>query len=264
MTTNDRSHAFHGVVIHATSLSSLAILDNALSSSLPQAKFASLEADHSRRSGPLQAELARLRLLSHHIPDSPGPSTFSSGWTKLPSPTKRASRTPSHAKRVYGHVVDGMLRQGRNNSQLLRLQARRGHPRSWQTTCLARGQRALVGKCNMSRNAPDYYRDADERESLQVTLDCINHIRRIDPKGELVRHVLTPRFAICCEPSLLAGLGDLARQYPDMAIQTHLQRVGAGKEGDARAVLRLHQPKPTSTSTSASSTTAPSSPTAPS
>jgi guanine deaminase len=102
-------------------------------------------------------------------------------------------------------------------------------------TCIARGQRALVGKCNMSRNAPDYYRDQDEHESLQVTLDCINHIKTIDPKGELVRHVLTPRFAICCEANLLTELGNLAEQHPDMAIQTHFNE----SEQERTATLTL-------------------------
>ena len=73
----------------------------------------------------------------------------------------------------------------------------------------------------MSRNAPDYYRDENVQESLEVTLDCIRHIRNIDPNGDLVRHVLTPRFAICCPAELLSGLGDIATQYPDMPIQTH-------------------------------------------
>lgn len=87
----------------------------------------------------------------------------------------------------------------------------------------------------MSRNAPDYYRDKDEDESLQVTLDCINHIKTIDPRGELVRHVLTPRFAICCEAKLLSGLGDIAKKYPDMPIQTHFNE----SEQEKNATLTL-------------------------
>ncbi|EFY88551.1 hypothetical protein J3459_017191 [Metarhizium acridum] len=257
MTTNDRSHAFHGVVIHATSLSSLAILDNALLIVTPTGQIASLEADIPADQVPSKLNsldsascpityLTRGQFLMpgfvdthHHAPQwlhrGQGQGLHILEWLdQVAFPNEARFEDASHAKRVYGHVVDGMLRQGVTTASYYG--SKHGEAtKILADTCLARGQRALVGKCNMSRNAPDYYRDADERESLQVTLDCINHIRRIDPKGELVRHVLTPRFAICCEPSLLAGLGDLARQYPDMAIQTHFNE----SEQEKKATLAL-------------------------
>lgn len=73
----------------------------------------------------------------------------------------------------------------------------------------------------MDRNAPDYYRDACPEESLRVTEQCISHIRSIDPDGSLVKPVLTPRFAITCDPDVLKGLGEIARREPDLPIQTH-------------------------------------------
>jgi guanine deaminase len=87
--------------------------------------------------------------------------------------------------------------------------------------CLEKGQRAFVGKCNMNRNAPDYYRDATIESSLKDTEDCIAHIRHIDPDATLIKHVITPRFAITCDDELLAGLGEIAKANPDLPIQTH-------------------------------------------
>ncbi|KAK0612795.1 hypothetical protein B0T17DRAFT_541803, partial [Bombardia bombarda] len=87
--------------------------------------------------------------------------------------------------------------------------------------CMKRGQRAFVGKCNMSRNAPEWYCDGGVEESLRVTEECIEFIRGLDPKGSLVRHVLTPRFAISCDEGVLEGLGRIAKREGDMPIQTH-------------------------------------------
>jgi guanine deaminase len=73
----------------------------------------------------------------------------------------------------------------------------------------------------MDRNAPDYYRDANAEESIRVTEECIRHIREIDPESTLVKPVLTPRFAITCEPILLQGLGKIAARELGLPIQTH-------------------------------------------
>lgn len=87
--------------------------------------------------------------------------------------------------------------------------------------CLAKGQRALVGKCNMNRNCPHYYTDRSTEESLEVTRDFIDYVRRIDPQSKLVKPILTPRFAMSCEPELLAGLGEIAACDPEISAQTH-------------------------------------------
>ncbi|KXX81638.1 putative guanine deaminase [Madurella mycetomatis] len=148
-------------------------------------------------------------------------------------PNEAQFRDPDYARRIYASCVDGFLRQGVTTASYY------GSIHGEATkilaeTCREKGQRALVGKCNMSRNAPDYYRDASVEESLRVTEECIAHIRSIDPQAELVRHVLTPRFAISCDPELLHGLGEIARRNPDLPIQTHFneaeQEMKATKE----------------------------------
>jgi guanine deaminase len=135
-------------------------------------------------------------------------------------PNEARFADPSHARRVYSRCIDGFLRQG------VTMASYYGSLHGEATNiladlCLEKGQRAYVGKCNMSRNSPAYYRDASVQESLHGTEACIAHIRKIDPEGKLVRHVLTPRFAISCDNALLQGLGEIAKRNPDLPIQTH-------------------------------------------
>ncbi|KAK4042793.1 hypothetical protein C8A01DRAFT_44286 [Parachaetomium inaequale] len=135
-------------------------------------------------------------------------------------PNEARFRDPDYARRIYASCVDGFLRQGITTASYY------GSIHGEATKiladlCLEKGQRALVGKCNMTRNAPEYYRDASVEESLRVTEECITHIRSLDPAGKLVQHVLTPRFAISCDAETLQGLGNIARNNPDLPIQTH-------------------------------------------
>ncbi|KAK3997032.1 hypothetical protein QBC44DRAFT_316063 [Cladorrhinum sp. PSN332] len=127
---------------------------------------------------------------------------------------------PAYASRVYSSCVDGFLRQGITTASYygsLHGEA----TKILADLCLAKGQRAFVGKCNMTRNSPDSYRDVSVEESLRATRECIAHIRNIDHEGELVKHVLTPRFAISCTPETLQGLGEIAKENPDLPVQTH-------------------------------------------
>jgi guanine deaminase len=147
-------------------------------------------------------------------------------------PNESRFRDADHAHRVYACCVDGFLRQGVTTASYYG-SIHGEATRILADLCLEKGQRALVGKCNMTRNAPEYYRDASVEESLRVTEECIAHIRSLDHQNQdhpnnsksmkknLVQPVLTPRFAISCDADLLRGLGEIARQNPDLAIQTH-------------------------------------------
>ncbi|KAJ5753338.1 uncharacterized protein N7511_007491 [Penicillium nucicola] len=125
-----------------------------------------------------------------------------------------------YAKRTYASCVAGFLQQGittasyygSHHGQATRILA---------DICFQKGQRALVGKCNMNRNAPDWYRDSSIAGSLRETRELIQHIHQLDPGYQLVKPIITPRFAISCEPELLDGLGAIACEHPDLPIQTH-------------------------------------------
>ncbi|KIW11622.1 guanine deaminase [Exophiala spinifera] len=152
---------------------------------------------------------------------------------KVTFPHEAKFEDPEYARQTYASCVDGFIKQGVTTA------AYYGSLHGEATkiladTCLEKGQRALVGKCCMVRNAPDFYRDKTNKESLEVTEDFIAHVKSIDPSGLLVQPILTPRFAICCDEELLAGIGDIASKHRDMMIQTHFneakQEVAVTKE----------------------------------
>ncbi|KAL7812066.1 guanine deaminase-like protein [Trichoderma aethiopicum] len=149
-------------------------------------------------------------------------------------PNEAKFADPAHAEKVYEKLVRGMLRQGVTTASYygsLHGEA----TRVLASTCLRAGQRALIGKCNMDRNAPPFYCEASAAESIAETRACIRHVRGIDPEGSLIRPVLTPRFAISCTARLLRSLGDMAREDESLAIQTHFNE--AAQEIDATLSL---------------------------
>jgi guanine deaminase len=88
--------------------------------------------------------------------------------------------------------------------------------------CLEKGQRALVGRvCMNSDLSPSYYRDASVQSSTADSLASITHIRSIDPLGEIVQPVVTPRFAPSCTSACLTAIAQLAKEQ-DTHIQTHI------------------------------------------
>lgn len=235
--------AFYGVIAHSTDLDTLAILDKTLVVVNGQGRIAAVESGIEKDAieaklndlevpGIEVVELSRGQFLipgfvdtHNHAPQwlhrGQGQGLHILEWLDQVAFLHESKfKDAAHATRVYEYVVKGMFRQGVTTASYYG--SRHGEAtKILADTCLKHGQRALIGKCNMQRNAPDFYRDESNEESLKLTMDCINHIKTIDPKGELVRHVLTPRFAICCDDELLAGLGDIAKKYPDMPIQTH-------------------------------------------
>lgn len=88
--------------------------------------------------------------------------------------------------------------------------------------CLARGQRALVGRvCMNSSLSPEYYRDESVESSVANSKASISYIRSIDPAGEIVKPIITPRFAPSCTSECLSAIGQLAHEE-DTWIQTHI------------------------------------------
>ncbi|KAG8231557.1 hypothetical protein J437_LFUL011735 [Ladona fulva] len=83
---------------------------------------------------------------------------------------------------------------------------------------IEQGQRALVGKVNMNTNHPDYYGETTE-SSLKETQNFIDLL--LNKKNDLVKPVITPRFAITCDMKLMKELASLAKKY-DIHIQTHI------------------------------------------
>lgn len=236
---------FHGTLIHCLSLDQLEIIEDCLVVISPDGIISSVAKSIQKESlkqhlatlgfSELQYEIHYLQRGQFIVPGFVDTHNHAPQWAQrglgqsmhildwldnVTFPNEARFRDPEYARRIYASCVDGFLQQGITTASYY------GSMHAEATKiladlCLEKGQRAFVGKCNMNRNAPDYYRDATVESSLSDTQDCIAHMRKIDPEGKLVKHVLTPRFAITCEDALLAGLGEIARSNPDLPIQTH-------------------------------------------
>lgn len=79
------------------------------------------------------------------------------------------------------------------------------------------GLSAFVGKVNMDRNAPDYLVE-ETGDSIKNTEEIL---RQYIGKSDLVKPIITPRFAPTCSDDLLSKLGDLSQKY-NIPVQSHL------------------------------------------
>lgn len=80
-----------------------------------------------------------------------------------------------------------------------------------------RGMRMIAGKVLQDRHSPDGVRD----ETAQSLVDTEALIRRWHGKDRL-GYAITPRFAPSCTEAQLRGAGELAAQYGDVWIQSHV------------------------------------------
>ncbi|KXH27579.1 guanine deaminase [Colletotrichum salicis] len=231
--------AFHGAVIHSLGPNQVEILDNAGivvgSDGMISQFYTQVSSEELSKKLPIEHEVKVLpkgQFLSpgfidthNHAPQwamrGQGQGLHILDWLdQITFPHEARFSDPVYARKVYESCVKGFLKQGITTASYY------GSKHSEATQILADichqlNQRAFVGKCNMDRNAPSYLHDESAESSLKETEECVKYIRQIDPTGQLIRPVLTPRFAICCTPDLLKGLGQMAAQDPELAIQTH-------------------------------------------
>ena len=77
--------------------------------------------------------------------------------------------------------------------------------------------RMIAGKVLMDQNSPDGVRD-ETQQSLVDTEALIKRWHGVDRLG----YAITPRFVPSCSAAQLAGAGELAAQYPEVWIQSHV------------------------------------------
>ena len=82
----------------------------------------------------------------------------------------------------------------------------------------ASGLVTMVGKVNMDRHAPDSLRETDATTSLQDTRLWLSEVMG---KYQRTSPILTPRFVPSCSDELLAGLGEIQREFA-LPVQSHL------------------------------------------
>lgn len=127
-----------------------------------------------------------------------------------------------YAQTVYESLVEGLIANGTTTVvyyATIHLPA----SKKLADICLARSQRALIGRVAMDDpdQCPDYYRDASAAAAEADTRAFISYVQAMPGnEGGLVRPVITPRFIPSCSDELLGRLGALARET-GCYVQTH-------------------------------------------
>ncbi|MCR6500340.1 guanine deaminase [Shinella sp. CPCC 101442] len=121
-----------------------------------------------------------------------------------------------HAARIARHFYDEMIRQG-TTTAVAYCSVHKTSADAYFAEALKRGMRMIGGKVMMDRNAPQGLLDTPEMgydETRAVIAEW---------HGKGRNHVaITPRFAITSTPAQMEMAAALAREFPDLHIQTHL------------------------------------------
>ena len=131
-------------------------------------------------------------------------------------PVERQFGDARHAAGVADFFLDELLRCGTTTAMVYCTV----HPQSvdaFFTASEQRGLRMVAGKVMMDRNCPDFLCDTAEASAR----DTEALIQRWHKRGRAL-YAITPRFAPTSTPEQLQLAGELARDYPDTYIQTHV------------------------------------------
>lgn len=84
-----------------------------------------------------------------------------------------------------------------------------------------KGQRALIGKVNMMRNCPEYYREMSVQESIRDTEEFIRYVRSIQVSRRMyfliLRNIDCKYCTFVSSLSVIIALDDIILIYPNLA-----------------------------------------------
>lgn len=160
-----------------------------------------------------------------HAPQFPnngifGDSTLLDWLNKYTFPMEASLKDVSRAKEVYSKVVSTTLSNGTTTACYFAT----NHVDATKVLtdeALEQNQRAFIGRVCMTRNSPDYYKDASEQEAQDSDLEIMDYVNKVDPSREIVCPILTPRFAPSCTENVMKWQASVAKEH-DLPIQTHL------------------------------------------
>jgi len=131
-------------------------------------------------------------------------------------PAETAFADRAHADAMAAFFLDRLLENGTTTAAVFCTV----HPQSvdaFFTASEARGLRMIAGKCLMDQNAPDGLRDTvatGYRDSKALIERWHGHARSL--------YAITPRFAPTSSLAQLESMRDLAREHPEVYIQSHV------------------------------------------
>jgi guanine deaminase len=123
---------------------------------------------------------------------------------------------PRHARAVAEFFLDELLRNGTTTAMVF-CTVHKASAEAFFQAARRRGLRMIAGKVLMDRNSPADLRDtpeSGERESRELIEEW--HGR------ERLLYAITPRFAPASSEEQLASAGRLAREFPQVLIQSHV------------------------------------------
>lgn len=122
----------------------------------------------------------------------------------------------AHAQRIATHFYDELVRHG-TTTAVAYCSVHKTSADAFFAEAMRRNMRMVGGKVMMDRNAPQGLLDTPQMgydETRQVISDW---------HGKGRNHVaITPRFAITSTPAQMEATQALAREFPELHIQTHL------------------------------------------
>ncbi|MGJ8571852.1 MAG: guanine deaminase [Hoeflea sp.] len=128
---------------------------------------------------------------------------------------------PAHSARFAKLFFDELLRHGTTTAAAY-CSVHKGSADAYFAEAARRNLLMVGGKVMMDRNAPEALTDTAQ-SSYDDTRAIIEAWH-----GKARNHVaITPRFAITSTPAQLDAAGTLAREHPDLLIQTHLSENNA-------------------------------------
>jgi len=131
-------------------------------------------------------------------------------------PTERRFSDPVYARGVAEVFLDELIRNGTTTAMVF-CTVHRASVEAFFQSAAARSMRMVAGKILMDRNSPEYLRDSvatGENDSRELIEKWHGH--------ERLSYAITPRSAITSSEAQLRGAGQLAKQFPDVLIQTHV------------------------------------------
>jgi guanine deaminase len=131
-------------------------------------------------------------------------------------PTERRFGDPAHAREVADFFVDELLACG-TTTALVYCTVHKASVDAFFDASEARNVRMIAGKVLMDRNCPEFLRDTAQSGYD----DSAELIGRWHGRGRQL-YALTPRFAPTSTEAQLEACGALARQHPDVFVQSHV------------------------------------------
>ncbi len=132
-------------------------------------------------------------------------------------PLEKQFSEPAYALEVTNFFLDELMRHGVTTALCFAT----AHPESvdvFMAEAQKRRLRMVTGKVLQDRHSPDGLRDTDTDLSLRQTEALIRRWHGVDRLG----YAITPRFAPTSTPAQLRGAGEIAQQFPDVWVQSHV------------------------------------------